>query len=212
MSEKLSAFGFDQDWVGPLCKMIQNVLHTDLGQNGHPFTLSQVGREHRLTELGFYFPLNLVRPEDLNKMLEAHGVRSAQTGSIEAIKDLTFSPVRGMMRGFIDLVFTVRDRYFLIDWKTNFLGGQVKDYGPQALEEAMAKGRYVLQYLLYTVALHQYLKLRLPGYAYEKHFGGVYYLFVRGIDPRVGNRFGVFSDRPDARLIQHLSDRLIDKP
>ena len=69
----------------------------------------------------------------------------------------------------------------------------------------------MLQYLLYTVALHQYLRFRLPDYSYEKHFGGVYYLFVRGVDPQKDSRYGVFKDRPPVSLIDRLCEALIDK-
>jgi exodeoxyribonuclease V beta subunit len=71
----------------------------------------------------------------------------------------------------------------------------------------MAEKCYILQYHLYTLALHRYLKLRLPGYDYQTHFGGVRYLFVRGIDP-ARPEFGVFSDRPAAKWIEEFSGRL----
>jgi exodeoxyribonuclease V beta subunit len=58
----------------------------------------------------------------------------------------------------------------------------------------MKKHRYDLQYHIYTVALHRYLSLTLSGYSYEKNFGGVYYIFLRGADP--GTRNGIFYDRP----------------
>ena len=91
--------------------------------------------------------------------------------------------------------------------KSNWLGPQVEDYGPTALEHAMAEQFYTLQYHLYTVALHRYLKLRLPGYDYEQHFGGVRYLFLRGLDP-ARPKMGVFSDRPVAAWVAELSGRL----
>jgi exodeoxyribonuclease V beta subunit len=76
----------------------------------------------------------------------------------------------------------------------------------------MSKGCYGLQYLLYTVALHQYLKLRLPDYDYDKSFGGVYYVFVRGVDPVKGSQYGVYWDRPPETLVHDLADALIEVP
>jgi exodeoxyribonuclease V beta subunit len=68
---------------------------------------------------------------------------------------------------------------------------------------------YVLQSRLYAVALHQYLALRLPDYAYDTHFGGVYYLFVRGMDPACGFEYGVHVERPERSFIERLSRLLI---
>lgn len=103
------------------------------------------------------------------------------------------------MIGFIDLVFEHQGRYYLADYKSNRLDG----YGPANLRAAMAAHRYDLQYLIYTVALHRYLGQRLRGYDYERHFGGVYYLFPRGMSPQGGNG-GIFFDRPGFALIEGL--------
>jgi exodeoxyribonuclease V beta subunit len=90
------------------------------------------------------------------------------------------------------------------------LGARTEDYGPMTLAREMAEHFYPLQYHLYAVALHQYLALRLPGYEYEKQFGGVFYLFVRGVDP-VRPELGVHRDRPAAALIKKLSGLLLPK-
>jgi exodeoxyribonuclease V beta subunit len=78
------------------------------------------------------------------------------------------------------------------------------------MRREMNERLYPLQYHLYTVALHQHLGTRLRGYEYEKHFGGVFYLFVRGIDP-MRPELGVFHDRPSAKRIGSLSERLLAK-
>ncbi|MCW8904501.1 hypothetical protein, partial [Sedimenticola sp.] len=72
------------------------------------------------------------------------------------------------------------------------------------LASAMARDGYFLQYLLYSVALHRYLAQRIPEYDYERHFGSVYYLFMRGMSPATGAEYGVFRDRPAKRLIEAL--------
>ena len=66
-----------------------------------------------------------------------------------------------------------------------------------------------IQYHLYVIALNRYLRLRLPGYDYKNHFGGVYYIFMRGVDPDIGLEFGIFRDRPAADFIDKLSESLI---
>jgi len=209
VAEKLSVFGFEALWQNALCRMIRNVLTVPLDSGHGECLLSEVTREDRLTELAFYFPLKDLSSGALKHLLASHAGSHHGMNWPDQIGQLGFSPVRGFMKGYMDMAFRFEDRYYLVDWKTNFLGARVEDYGPQALRGAMAKGFYVLQYLLYTVALHQYLRLRLPGYAYEKNFGGVYYLFVRGIDPGKGSRYGVFQDRPSEALIHALSEELI---
>jgi exodeoxyribonuclease V beta subunit len=115
------------------------------------------------------------------------------------------------MKGFIDMVFCFSGRFYLVDWKSNFLGNQVSDYGQEALKKSMSSNFYVLQYHLYALALNQYLAARLPHYRYERHFGGVYYFFLRGIDPAFGPEYGIYRDRPEEGLITEVQERLIGK-
>jgi exodeoxyribonuclease V beta subunit len=210
VADQLSTYGYEPSWRSPTCHMIGKVLSFPLGGGREEFTLSHVANENRLTEFGFHFPLRFISAKELKNLLARHTGTCLQAGWPERIERLDFSPARGFMKGYIDVVFQFQNRYFLADWKTNFLGPSVEDYGKKSLDAAMSKGFYVLQYLIYTVALHQYLRLRLPGYAYEKHFGGVYYLFVRGMDPDKGTEFGVFKDKPSAALIDELCEKLID--
>jgi exodeoxyribonuclease V beta subunit len=96
-----------------------------------------------------------------------------------------------------------------VDWKSNFLGGKVEDYHQQALESVMNSEHYVLQYLIYTVALDRYLNLRVPNYSYERHFGGVFYLFVRGMHVERGPEFGVYHRKPSAAWVHEACSTLI---
>ena len=119
---------------------------------------------------------------------------------------LSFDPVRGLMKGFIDLVLRYQGRYYIVDYKSNHLGDRFADYASDGLGAVMAAHRYDLQYLVYTVALHRFLKVRLAGYDYRKHFGGVYYLFLRGLHPDRGPACGLFYHLPDPELVQVLDD------
>ncbi|HEY3553852.1 MAG TPA: PD-(D/E)XK nuclease family protein, partial [Casimicrobiaceae bacterium] len=111
-------------------------------------------------------------------------------------------------RGFIDLVFEHGSRYYVLDWKTNHLGYAPADYAPDALAAAMAAHGYHLQALLYSVALARYLAQRVPGYRHDAHFGGVIYLFVRGVRPgwqnADGTATGVHFHRPSAATLARL--------
>jgi exodeoxyribonuclease V beta subunit len=113
------------------------------------------------------------------------------------------------MKGYIDMVFYDQNRFWLVDWKSNFLGNNVEDYGKNALNSVMSRDFYILQYHLYVLALHQYLQLRIPDFSYERHFGGVFYIFIRGVDPDKGPEFGIYKDIPDATLVDALLKELI---
>jgi exodeoxyribonuclease V beta subunit len=108
------------------------------------------------------------------------------------------------MTGSMDLVFEAAGRYYLLDYKSNWLGAGPDAYRAERLPQVMARETYDLQYLIYTVALTRYLSQRLPEYRYEQNFGGVFYLFVRGMDPARGPDFGVYRDRPSEALIVAL--------
>jgi exodeoxyribonuclease V beta subunit len=109
--------------------------------------------------------------------------------------------INGMLKGFIDLVFCHRGRYYLLDYKSNHLGEDGAAYRPAALAECMLEHRYDLQAALYTLALHRLLKARLAGYDYQREMGGALYLFLRGLGP--GGQ-GSFAVKPPAELIARL--------
>jgi exodeoxyribonuclease V beta subunit len=125
------------------------------------------------------------------------------------IRQLGFTPLAGYLTGFIDMVFEHGGRWYLVDYKSNHLGSRADDYAAARLTEELAAHHYFLQYHLYVVALHRYLTLRLAGYDYERHFGGVYYLFLRGMAARHPFRRGVFYDRPPRALVEALSDCML---
>lgn len=142
-----------------------------------------------------------LNPQGLNKLLH-------QQGYLLPEQVFSFSHLNGFLKGFIDLIFEHQGQYFIADYKSNFLGDDYADYSEAHCRQAMDQHHYHLQYLIYTLALHRYLKRRLPGYQYEQHIGGVYYLFLRGMSPE-HQGLGVYFDRPNGTLIQQL-DELLD--
>ena len=124
---------------------------------------------------------------------------------------MSWRELNGYLRGFIDAVFCHGQRYFLIDYKSNYLGSQQADYLPDRLLRPMIDHDYVLQYLIYAIALDRHLGQRLENYDYETHFGGVYYLFLRGLAESHTPGCGVFFDRPSSDIIRRAS-RLIGEP
>jgi exodeoxyribonuclease V beta subunit len=140
----------------------------------------------------------------IRKLLQEHHFFGTQTAASREPEGFSFVPVRGMLKGFIDLVFEFNGRFYLVDWKSNWLGGRIEDYGESALTAEIRRRHYYFQYQLYTVALDRYLRHRLPGYRYEQHFGGVYYLFLRGIDP-TRPELGIYRDRPQEQFVRELN-------
>ncbi len=194
VAQTLARAGYPPLWQPTLEKLVTDVLDTPL--DGQALRLRDIGRGQRRDELEFYFPLARIEAGTLNRLLEATPVAAEAAA-------LRFDAVEGVLKGYIDLVFEHAGRFYLADYKSNWLGSRAADYAPEALRAAMAEHRYDLQYLVYTVALHRHLRLRLPDYDYERHFGGVYYLFLRGMAPTQGDA-GIYFDRPPAALVQAL--------
>ncbi|MBN1614078.1 MAG: exodeoxyribonuclease V subunit beta [Deltaproteobacteria bacterium] len=214
VSRCLRRHGFSGIWEKAVTAMIERVLRFPLAEgrnSGKDLILADVPLEARLNELAFFFPLRRIGREALASLFREAGSPPGRKGEDlpERLERLQFSPLRGFMRGFIDCVFRHEGRFYLVDWKSNHLGNRITDYHQAALAKTMMESLYVLQYHLYTVALHRYLKLRLPGYGYESHFGGVFYCFVRGMDPAVGASCGLYRDRPRVELVEELGGRLI---
>jgi exodeoxyribonuclease V beta subunit len=124
----------------------------------------------------------------------------------------------GYLTGSVDVVLRVDGRYLVVDYKTNWLGPRDEEltaaaYSPEALAAAMGHSDYPLQALLYAVVLHRFLRWRVPGYDPATHFGGVLYLYLRGMcgpeTPAVdGQPCGVFAWQPPLALVEELSDLL----
>jgi exodeoxyribonuclease V beta subunit len=198
VTEKLTHYGFAADWAEVVTAWVPRVLHTPLDADGR-VTLAGVDRGRRLTELEFLYPFEALDATVVKDLLHRHWPAQAAT-----LEQLDFRLLAGFMRGFIDLVFAAGGRFYLVDYKSNWLGARLADYQGEALATAMIAGGYPLQYLIYTLALHRYLRQRLPGYDYARDFAGVRYLFLRGMEPALGAGGGVFADRPPPPLIAAL--------
>ncbi|MFV8437372.1 exodeoxyribonuclease V subunit beta [Vibrio owensii] len=189
----------DEEWLPILQQLIDTVLATPLDSKA--LLLNQKGPAQRLVEMEFLLPIEVLSAPALNRVIQRHDPLSAKAG------DLGFQTVQGMLKGFIDLVFEHQGKYYVLDWKSNHLGDDVLHYHGDALKSAMADHRYDLQYQIYALALHRFLRSRLPNYDYEQHFGGVYYLFLRGMDGQSDH--GIFSAKPTFEFLQEM-DHLID--
>lgn len=206
ISECLELHGWEpESLLEPVKRTLERLCRTPLGDRGGS-ELYHIGFNQRLCEVEFSFPIKSVTPSSLARLFrndDGTGVRFS-----ERLESLDFHIGDGFMQGVMDLVFEQNGKFYLIDWKTNWLGRMTEDYRSEAIRVAMNEHLYPLQYHLYVLALHLYLGKRLSGYDYEKHFGGIYYVFLRGVDPEIPGS-GIFHDRPLRTLIEQLRDLLI---
>jgi len=195
-SRFLSLAGLSSEHQQTLVHWLTNIVETPL--DGASLTLSCIDNSHRLNELAFDFALDQLDLAVLNRFM--------QTRVEHPLQALGGADFRGLITGVIDLVFEYQGRYYLADYKSNLLGGELQDYTSDKLEQAMLDRRYDLQSLIYALALHRLLAQRLPGYDYDQHFGGSYYLFLRAMRPRQGCRYGIHFERPQRIVIEQFDD------
>ncbi|TCD48935.1 exodeoxyribonuclease V subunit beta [Chlorobium sp. N1] len=205
----LLRYGFDAEWTAPVARMVEAVLQAPLGEAARPFRLGGLKAGSWATELEFFMPMGAVSRERLAGPLRRHGVAAEGVEYGRLAAQLEFTPARGMLMGFMDMVLEADGRFWLIDWKSNHLGNTAADYGRSRMEAAMEEHRYHLQYLLYLAALNRHLARRVPGYAYATHFGGVVYVFLRGVGGEEGS--GIYQVRPSEALIEELSAAIAGK-
>lgn len=184
---------------------LAQVLATPLtAPHGASISLAQVPAAKQLRELDFHLS---GRDVSDRAVLEAVSAEFPLDAPLDAPR------WSGFLRGFIDLVFEHAGRYYLLDWKSNHLGDHAARYDRASLEAAMRRHAYTLQGCLYTLALHRWLRRSVQGYDYDRHFGGVFYVFLRGagLEAQAADRPGVHASRPSAGLVDAL-DRLFGAP
>ncbi|WP_431615670.1 exodeoxyribonuclease V subunit beta [Citrobacter amalonaticus] len=198
VQEKLELGGYDANWEPIITAWVTAILHAPLNESG--VSLSQLSAREKQVEMEFYLPISQpLIAENLDALIRQFDPLSAGCPPLE------FAQVRGMLKGFIDLVFRHNGRYYLLDYKSNWLGENSAAYTPEAMAAAMQAHRYDLQYQLYTLALHRYLRHRIADYDYERHFGGVIYLFLRGVDSTQPQQ-GIYTTRPAGELIARMDE------
>ncbi len=211
----LVSSGYDGRLAEQLSPAITGMLLTPLAGDSATMTLAELTPEQRLVELEFIFPVAAASAAmTATGLADAFRSRTAApwlASYPDRLQHLDFAPLAGYLRGYADLVFRHQGRWYLVDYKSNFLGPSTSDYERSHLAEAMAHHHYFLQYHIYLVALHRYLRLRVKDYDYERHFGGVFYLFLRGMAPGHPPDCGVFHDRPPLTLVSRLSS-LVGEP
>ena len=188
-------YGLSLEQPEQLAVLLQAVVTTPLAEQDQDFCLKNLEPNKILKEMPFYLAMQTMDANQINVILQDTAVYQSLDSKVMC----------GYLTGFIDLICEHKGLYYLLDYKTTSL----PDYQPEQLAQAMYAHNYGLQYWLYTVVLHRYLQQRLPDYNYESHFGGVRYLFVRGMRPEVAMS-GVYQDRPDVTKVKALADLFAD--
>ncbi len=192
-----------EGWITTLSDWLQHLLKSPLpiGAGQPPVVLEQL-TQYRV-EMEFWFASHKVDVLKLDELVRQHTHNGVARVAAEPVQ------LNGMFKGFIDLTFEHDGRYYVADYKSNWLGVDDFAYTEQAMEQSILDNRYDLQYVLYLLALHRQLKARLPDYDYDRHVGGALYLFLRGT--RADSR-GVYFARPPRELIERLDRLFQGKP
>lgn len=196
-----------------VARMVRHTLDARCDTGQTDFSLNQITPDQCRTELAFNFALPAwsnkqpVTTRVIRDVLARHWQNDpSRQPFLDRIQDWDAQIPQGFLTGFVDLVFRHHDRYYVLDWKSNRRTGKPEDFDADGLRAEIATHAYFLQYLIYTVALHQYLAGSGADYNYDKHFGGVFYVFLRATQP--GKTNGIYFDRPPLPLITDLSSVL----
>lgn len=185
-----------ENYKTSLVQLLEEVLNAKIEIANQEFRLSELPKDKRLNELEFDFNVPAFNTQTLNSLSTMEYPFSVNS----------YGELEGIMNGKMDLFFEHDGLFYILDWKSNFLGDSLDFYSREVLNEVMFENNYHLQYLIYTIAAKKYLEQRLPNFDYEKHFGGVIYLFVRGL--RKDSNSGIFVCKPELNRINELENVL----
>lgn len=198
IEQRCRSRGWDTD-VERLQTWLKGFLgHTFKDSDGMPFSLAELDRYR--VEMEFLFPSGRVSTHDIDRLCHQYLMPG------QARPALYDNQLNGMVKGFVDLVAEHHNRFYVVDWKSNYLGPDDSHYTDESLTAEILHHRYDVQYSLYLLALHRLLRSRLHNYSYEQHIGGAWYFFLRGWQSPSG---GLLSALPPYTFIDEL-DRLFD--
>ena len=192
-------------FVDSAVSMIRSVLSEKLALPAESVYLQDIAMGDMTSEMEFYYPFSDFSSADVADAFSKHSSNEMIRTEFPALlkEGCDFYKIKGFMNGKMDLVFKLKEKYYILDWKTNFVPNS---YSPENITRKMIDNYYVLQYGIYVKALDKLLKKELKNYDYDRDFGGVIYLFLRGIGGRKEGekQTGVYFDKPDKRIIEAL--------
>ncbi|QCI26872.1 exodeoxyribonuclease V subunit beta [Buchnera aphidicola (Thelaxes californica)] len=197
LSQQLKNFYFPQCWKKELKIWLEKIVNTTLLPLN--IKLKELKKHKILKEFEFYMSVNkTLHNYQFNQCIKKKDKISSLSSNLE------FNSFKGIVTGFIDLIFELNNKFFIVDYKTNWLGDNYADYNNKNIEKTMINHRYDVQYHLYGIVLHKYLKQRITKYSIKKNFGGIFYLFLRGMDINHNNQ-SIFYIPPNIKLMKKLN-------
>ena len=178
---------------------LETILTTPVPLPGGGAVTLDAIRDACVTEMQFHLPVGHLNPRTLSDaLLKDPAIADNPDRRLWAtqLALLGFHEFTGFLQGFIDLIFEHEGRWYVVDYKSN----RLDSYTANRVEQAMRDSLYLLQARLYAVALHRHLSVHLPDYDPEHHFGGVIYLFLRGMPAA-----GFWSEKPSPQALTQLS-------
>ncbi len=201
IQQKRTKFAIADDNQDMLVSWIRCVLNASMCvQSQTGLSLSALAPRQIKVEMEFHIPLKTVHVAAFNQVINQYYP--------DQRREYQFEPLNGMLKGFIDLTFEYQGRFYVADYKSNYLGPSQSSYDQQSMAQVMQDHDYQLQGILYSLALHRWLKNMLVNYDYDSHVGGAYYLFLRGMNEQ-SPEYGVYFFKVAKGLIQAL-DTLFD--
>lgn len=193
-----------QAWQEPLAGWLSALLTTPLPLAAPtPQSVALNELESYQVELEFWFAAKRVNTQAIDALVSKHLLPGVERPALDA------DTLNGMLKGFVDLAFEHQGRFYVLDWKSNYLGPNDSAYEPEALRHALLAKRYDLQAALYLLAMHRLLKARLPDYDPHQHLGGSMTVFLRG--SRSPGR-GVVGEPAPVELIEALDSLFAGEP
>ena len=202
LARRATALGLTPEAQAVLADWLPAIARCPLGLAGPgvpDVCLADLPPDRTWAEMGFVVTTQGVDATTLDRAVRTHVLPGQPRDPLPP------AALEGLLTGFLDLVFEHDGRYYVLDYKSN----RLPDYGPATLAGAILQHRYDLQYALYLLALHRLLRVRLPGYDYDRHVGGAIYLFARGIGSP-GD--GIHRDCPPRSLIEALDAACREAP
>ena len=210
LEPRLERMQLEARWLEPLAATLTTCLSETLTLGDDECCLSKIEARHLATEVPFLLRLGGAAEFSTRKLAAAFESSSDSLlhDYAKRVRAMSVAGLQGFLAGFVDLVFEANGKWFVADYKTNYLGPNASDYSTERLEAAMFEHDYLLQAGLYSVAVGRLLEQRLPTFNLATDFGGVVYLFLRGFPTDGSPRAGVWHHRPEASFVKALSDAL----
>ncbi|VAX76719.1 exodeoxyribonuclease V subunit beta [Buchnera aphidicola] len=198
--KKLNFISLSNKWMNYLFKWLCMFISSPLNEKN--LSLNQLKKSNCQKEIKFILPIeDHLKINELNKVMKMFDPLSAKC------PDIYFQKTSGIITGIIDLIFYWNKKYYIIEYKSNWLGPNKNYYTHNNIQKEIMQYRYDLQYQIYSLSIHRYLKNKIKDYQYHIHFGGIFYLFIRGINNK-DNTTGIYFFKPPYNLIYQIDNLL----